>query len=157
MTHERGRIRREGMGGFLNPPTHPEHSYSVETDLRRRPENRGSMSLETAVTSEWLDVGTRAAAKRLLTSWERPPLESAEVQEWIHQVLGYFKGCYCGPQDGEDKWNASNVRIMPGADPVLNADIHNGVHLIRKYYPEFKPTAEHFARAYWGTKPEVKP
>jgi hypothetical protein len=24
---------------------------------------------------------------------------------------------------------------------------------IRDYYPEFTPTAEHFRRAYWGTKP----
>lgn len=51
MATESGRIKHGGMGEFLTPPTHPEHSFSVETELRRKPENRGSMSLSYAVKS----------------------------------------------------------------------------------------------------------
>jgi len=29
-----------------------------------------------------------------------------------------------------------------------HADQHAGIHLIRQYYPEFKPTAKHFSGAY---------
>lgn len=63
---EPGQIRTTGMGGFLNPPNHPEHSYSVEFDLWRRPENRGGMSLTCASTCEWLDDETKREAKELL-------------------------------------------------------------------------------------------
>lgn len=96
MKTEKGKIVKHGMGGFLCPPGHPMHEYSVETDLRRRPENRTSMSLEYAVESPMLDAATKAAAKALLAYWEgsKRPLKSAAVRDWIHQVLGYFKGCY---------------------------------------------------------------
>ncbi len=150
---EAGRIAASGMGGFLNPPTHPEHTHSVETDLRLRPENRGSMSLTAAIECEYLDDATRAAARTVLASWVRPALDSSEIQEWVKQVLGYFKGCFKG--EGPNQWNASELRIDNKIDPLLNADLHAGVRLIRKYYPEFTPTAEHFAAAYWGKKPEA--
>src|SRR5689334_15226519 len=38
----------------IYPPTHPEHTQSVEFDLKRRKENRGSMSLSAALECEWL-------------------------------------------------------------------------------------------------------
>lgn len=152
---EKGRIVLSGMGGFLNPPTHPEHTRSVETDLRRRPENRGSMSLSCAVDCKYLDDATRAAARTVLNSWQRPALDSAEVQDWIRQVLGYFRGCYRNPEKPESgQWDASDAIIDSKRDPLANANDHCGVHLIRKYYPEFTPTAEHFSGAYWGKKPE---
>jgi hypothetical protein len=151
MTTEKGRIKHSGMGGFLNPPTHPEHTMSVEIDLRRRPENRGGMSLSSAVESEWLADETRAEAARVLRHWQRPALDSPEVQQWIAQVLGYFANCYRNPaaKAGEE-WNASNLIIDRERDPVASADDHAGVNLIRKYYPEYAPSAEDFARAKWG-------
>ncbi len=42
-----------------------------------------------------------------------------------------------------------NADTKPGADWSK----HAGVHLIRRYYPEYEPRAEDFAAAYWGTKP----
>ena len=42
---ETGRIVHKGAGGFLNPPGHPTHTLSVETELNRRPEKRCRMSL----------------------------------------------------------------------------------------------------------------
>jgi hypothetical protein len=146
-----GKVVNRGAGGFLNPPTHPEHTKSIETDLRRRPENRGSMSLSYAATCEHTDPATRMRAKMALKAWVRPDINSQEVQEWIHQVLGYFSTMY---QKLEGSWNCDNLYSDKDLDPVLNANRHAGVHCIRKYYPEFVPTTEHFAKAYWGTKPE---
>lgn len=151
-TKERGRLRRSGMGGFLNPPGHPEHDWSIETDLRRRPENRGSMSLSAAVTAEYLDDATRADAKRMLDVWtaNRMPLESQEVQAWIRQVLGYFKGCYRNPEASAEQWHAGKLIIDRERNPMDAPEAHAGVNLIRRYYPEYVPTAEHFASAKWG-------
>ena len=152
---EKGKIVNKGMGGFLCPPGHPDHSYSMQTDLRRREWNRGSMSLSFAATCEWLDDATRQAAGVALVGWERPAIGSGRVQEWIGQVLGYFRGCYKGNPDlGEKAWEAGNLRMDQKVDPTLNVELHAGVHLIRRYYPEYVPTAEDFAGAYWGTKPE---
>lgn len=151
---ERGMFVPEGAGGFLNPPTHPEHTSCVETDLGRRRENRNHMSLSAAAECEWLDAATRAEARRRLAQWVPPPVDSPAVVDWIHQVLGYYNNCYRnGNVAPELQWHAGHVHIRPDADPVLNADNHAGVHLIRTYYPAFTPTADHFANAYWGTKP----
>ena len=141
--------RNSGMGGFLNPPTHPEHSISVESIKR----DDFCMSLSSAVESDWLSPYVRELARDILNAWVPPALESPAIQEWIAQVLGYFRGCYVGQdKQGNRSWNASDLRISQDADPVLGADLHAGVHLIRKYYPEFTPTPAHFAGAYWGTK-----
>ena len=142
-----------GAGGFLDPPTYPTHSISVETDLRRSPQNRGSMSLEYASTCEYIDEGTRAKAIRILTDWKRPALESDEIQDWILQVLGYFSGCYRADGPEFECWNVSNLRIIKGNhSPLPPVEEHAGVHLIRKFYPEFVPTTEHWNQAYWGNK-----
>jgi hypothetical protein len=155
MKKETGRIVNQGVGGFLCPPGHPMHKLSVETDLRRKPENRGWMSLEAAIDSEGLDDATRAAARTVLASWEKPALDTPEVQDWILQVLGYFRNCYnFGNPNIAENWWAANLSINAEVDPMLCANSHAGVHLIRKYYPEFAPTAEHFAGAYWGAKPD---
>ena len=154
---EKGKIVNKGMGGFLCPPGHPEHSYSVQTDLRRREWNRGSMSLSFAAKCEWLDPFTKADARSALRKWSdnRPAIDSAEVKDWIQQVLGYFRGCYKGNPDlGEKAWDAGNLRMDQKVDPMLNVELHAGVRLIRQYYPEYVPTAEDFAGAYWGKKSE---
>lgn len=148
------RIVSSGQGGFLDPPEYPTHTHHVQTDLRRRPENRGSMSLAYAAEdAPWLDPDTKRQAKALLDKWKsnRPALDSQKVQDWIHQVLGYFKNAYAKTFEGPQRWNVSNL-VYDDRDPVVNADLHAGVHLIRKYYPEFVPTQQDFARAYWGTR-----
>ncbi len=144
MTKEPGRIIREGMGGFLNPPTHPEHTFCVEVYLRRRPENRGSMSLSAALKCDWLNDFAKERVRAILDSWQPPELESPAIQDWIRNVLGYFRGCYKG-QEGVGEWHVQNMRMDQDADPMLNIDLHAGVNLIRKYYPAFTPEAKHFA------------
>jgi len=147
MTSKRdmGKIVNYGMGGFLNPPTHPEHTRAVQS-LHG---DTFFMSLSAAVESEWLDAGSRLAAKSLLDSWQSPAIESPEVQDWIRQVLGYFRGCYQG-ENGS--WHAGELKIVKKGELLPPVEQHAGVHLIRKYYPEFEPTAEQFEQAFWGTK-----
>ena len=157
-TTEKGRIVRGGMGGFLNPPTHPEHDWHVETELRRRPENRGGTSLRGAAESEWLDPATRAAARKMLRGWVPPPINSPEIADWIHQVLGYFRGMYRNDNAPRgQEWNAGTMHVDPDRDPLLNADAHAGVHLIREYYPDYMPSRADFGGAYWGTRPGHAP
>lgn len=144
---ENGRIVRSGMGGFLNPPTHPEHSVSVKTE-------NGGMSLQTAADCEWLSDSLRAQAKKWLDNWEsqKPSLDEDKIQDWIHQVLGYFVGCYQGdPSLGDESWYAGKLLINLRSNPMDNVDTHAGVHFIRKFYPDFIPTAAHFAKAKWGS------
>lgn len=156
--NEKGRIVNEGMGGFLCPPGHPMHHKSVETDLRRRPENRGRMCLTSAADCEWLDDATRSKARQILADWQPLPLDSPKVREWVLQVLGYFRGCYCrGNGLQPEDWHAVNLLIVgvtPGLEPSdVTPDKHAGVHLIRKYYSDFTATDAHFEQAYWGKKP----
>jgi len=153
-TKEKGRIVNPGMGGFLNPPTHPEHEWHVQTDLHRRPENRGGMSLTAATEATWLDSATRAEAKKLLKSWQPPPPNSPEIVDWRQQVLGYFRNMYRNPNAPKDEqWNASTMIVDRDRDPIANADDHAGVHFIRKFYPDYMPTEADFG-AYWGSRPE---
>jgi hypothetical protein len=153
MMKEQGRIvTGNGMGGFLCPPTHPMHTQHVETDLRRRPENRGRESLEYAVEDETLTNATRAAARTVLNSWKAPPLDSEEIRGWVLQVLGYFRGSY-NMTLTEEGWHCDKMTFDHELDPMDHIENHAGVHLIRKYYPDFTPTREDFEQAYWGTKP----
>lgn len=140
-----------GMGGFLNPPTHPEHTNSVEIDLDKRKENRGCMSLSAAVECEWLSDTTRAWAKELLDGWKKPNINSPEVKKWIRQVLGYFKNCYKGAGEEPECWHAGKLDIVPEDSLQLHPiDEHAGVHFIRQYYPEYVPTEQEFKEAKWG-------
>lgn len=139
-----------GCGGFLNPPSHPEHTASVET-LRHGVTPDGCMSLLSAVSADYLDEITRREARALLESWVRPALESPDVQAWIGQVLGYFRGCYRNPaKSGAEQWHASHV-LIDNREPLANALDHCGVRCIRSFYPEYMPTADDFARAQWGS------
>ena len=147
-----GRIVAEGMGGFLSPPTHPAHSFGVETDLRRKPENRGGMSLEHAAKCTYLNEKVRGRALQHLNQWKASDIDSPEIQDWVHQILGYFRNCYKGPQGDETAWHATNLRMNPDTTPNLNVDLHAGVHHIRKFYPGFTPTIENWANAYWGKR-----
>jgi hypothetical protein len=152
MQTQKGRIASGGCGGFLNPPSHPEHSLHVETSLRRRPENRDILSLSYAAKCQWLDRETRHAVRCRLNSWKRsrPSIEDPDIQDWIMHVLGYFRGCYVG---GSGSRNADDLLISRTLDPMENADKHAGVLFVRDFYPDFVPTPAHFAGAYWGSKP----
>lgn len=146
------RIVRSEMGGFLNPPTHPEHYYSVRGEC-------GCTSLSAAVDSEYVDETTRAKAKQLLDDWRPPALDSPKVKDWIYRVLGYYKGIYKGDGPEPECWNASNLKSLrtnPGDLDSFDDESNAGVHHIRRFYPEYAPTASEFEHAYWGNS-KVKP
>lgn len=143
---DKGKVVNNGMGGFLNPPTHPEHDWSVESVKY----DDFSMSLSCAVDCEYLDPETKAKARRLLKSWKRLPLKDEKIQDWVYNIMGYFKTCYQG-KDGS--WNAGELQIDSKRDPIKSQNTHAGVHFIRKFYPRFKLKQSHLDNAYWGTKP----
>lgn len=154
------RVSREaaGSGSFLDPPTYPTHGLGILLDTNRKPENRGWCSLTVVLEHEdeygWISPETRAEARRILEAWEAPPIESEPIRDWIHQVLGYFRACYKGPDGPRGPWAAEALEIDHERDPVAHADDHAGVHLIRRFYPDYVPTTADFERAYWGSKPE---
>ena len=145
------RIVSGGMGCFLNPPGHPEHSYHVETYADwwhyQRSEPDGLMSLTTALLSEYISGGMQRRIDRILTGWEasKPALDAPECREWIRRVMRHFATCYRGDESlGQMAWYAGNVRIRHDWDPMVHTDEHCGVHLIRKYYPEYMPVWQDF-------------
>jgi len=155
---EHGKIVNSGMGGFLNPPTHPEHRLSVQSKKK----NSFSMSLSAAIDCRYLDDATKQEAKDILDNWKKLPLNDITVQDWIHHVLGYFKNCFS--PDGVDR-NANNCLIWIEKDAKnygskwcnfeRNYNNHLGVMLIRKYYPEYEINENDFENAYWGKRKDV--
>lgn len=165
---ERWRLRHEGAGGFLNPPGHPEHSFSIETE-------GGCASLQYVVDNpSHFPAGAVGAARSKLSAWEAGEPDG----DWVAQVLGYFRNCY-RPTDGSsgasDLIIPNNLRIstleeLDGltvieakdteddvyhVDPMQNVDRHAGVAYIRKFYPGFVPTQDDFDRARWGRKTDA--
>lgn len=131
---------KQGAGGFLNPPTHPEHTMSVQGK---------DMSCSLTYAAENLESPLKEQCQFILDNWVPLSLEDPAIQIWIRQVLGYFKDCYQGRGNEETSWYAGNLHIE-ARDPMVNQDLHAGVHFIRKYYPEFEPTEIHFIEAKWG-------
>lgn len=140
-----------GIGGFLHPPGHPEHSLHVETDRNRWRCNRGAMSLSFSLGVDYINPSVQKQVEEILTGWEnnKPSIDDDEVQDWICHVLGYFKNCYISANGSR---SAQDLIIDSECNPMVNkatTDLHAGVAFIRDYYPEFIPTEKHFANAYW--------
>lgn len=140
-------------GCFLEPPNHPSYKWEVS-------DRDCLMSVQSVLENpKQFDNDTVERVKQLMSSWEKLPIDHPEVQTWIHEVLGYFKNCYVNQVmhyvNKDDKaWNASHLYIL-NIDPLFPhnmVDEHAGVHLIRKYYPDFTPTEQDFKLAYWGQK-----
>jgi len=137
-----GRIISEGMGGFLKPPTHPELSFSVKSCYG----DTFGLSLTGATQSNWLDDECKAKAQKLLDNWIPLSIDDPGIKDWILQVMGYFRHCY---NEG-DGWNANKLAIYPDINPIVNQNLHAGVHYIREYYPNFILTEDIVDNAYWG-------
>lgn len=86
------RLINTGMGGYLNPPNHPEHNWSVQTDLHKKRENRGSMRLSYTLTEEWLSIEQKQMIKDKLAEWDKLPLTHKLVKEWISKCKKHFAG-----------------------------------------------------------------
>lgn len=124
----------QGAGGFLNPPGHPEHTISVETNLQCRPDNRGSMSLSYAAACEYIPAEVREQAARILQEWQPFALADRAVDLWLRRAFTYFHSCYRGSGEGPEAWHAGNLEITNESRPI---ELSAAVHLIRQYYPQF--------------------
>jgi len=136
-----------GCGGFLNPPTHPEHTKSVVTDLNRRPQNRGFCNLSYAIGCEWVNPAVRKQAAQILADWQPLPIDSEPVVTWRRKVLGYFRSCYVRPYSSR---NVSDLLIDSKRNPLAFAHQHAGVQFIRTFYPAYHPSKADFTLAKWG-------
>lgn len=144
-----GRIAAGGMGGFLNPPGHPEHDWHVEG---YRGDCASLSSCVNSTASDWSErVRKQAAAK--LADWVKLPLSSPAVDDWVRQVLGYFRGCYVGA-DGNRIADKLHMFAHPPGTELANAATHAGVLFILDFYPDYLPQQADFDSAYWGTRPE---
>lgn len=85
------KVTSGGMGSWLCPPGHPSHEFSVETDLGRKKENRGSMNIEYALTQSYIHPETRKDIEKLLSDYTPPVIGSSEFNYWAEDVMRYFK------------------------------------------------------------------
>jgi hypothetical protein len=129
------------MGSFLYPPEHAHYNWHVGSKYA----DTFFMSLESAAESDWLDPETKDRAKTILDGYSPPNINAPHVQQWIGEVLRHLRHCYEGEASlGEERWSAGNLRIDHVAKQVENQDTHAGIHWIRKWYPDFVATEEHF-------------
>ena len=137
------------MGNFLCPPTYPTHFFHVETDRNRRKENRGGVSLESAKDYSWIHESARVEAYKLLRDWQRPAIDSEEIEDWIVEVLRYFKNCYLSSkQVASGKRNVSDLICNSEFNPYAYKDIQAGTAFIQRYYPDFVCTNRLIAIAH---------
>lgn len=94
--YEQAIITNSGMGGAFCPPNHPMHNHSVETDLNRKKEDRGAMSLEYALTQEYINPTLKSKIETMLGAYVPPPIDT--VGDWLTSCMRHF-----GPNDGI-KW-----------------------------------------------------
>lgn len=107
-----------GSGCFGDPPDFPTYFYGVVTDLRRRPDNRGSMSLDYAASAEasWVSDETKQQAKQLIADWYatgRLPETHERVQLWQAHTYQHFASCYAHPTEpDESKRPGSRLTVI---------------------------------------------
>lgn len=104
------RLTKGSTGSALCPPEHPSHSYSVETDLKRKEENRGSMNIEYALEQDYVSGQTKAQIEKLLNEWEliKPKFGTEPFNSWVNDVMIHFRGLES-----------------------------QGIDFIKKYYPDY--------------------
>lgn len=137
-------ISDTGMGGFLDPPGYPTHTHSVYGSLNGRRVD-DMMCLSSAAEAEYIPEDIRSKAQALLDGWQPPALESPEVQSWITQVMAHLASMYRAVDVPEPEcWHGWRMRVIrvdplsPEAPPISE---HAGVHLIRRFYPQWSPAS----------------
>ncbi len=142
-----GKIVDEGMGGFLNPPGHPEHRYSVHSVYG----DTFSVCLSAAAyESDWLNCETVGRARGMLKKWDKNKscLDVDDIQSWVYSVMGYFKNSY-SPKN-KDGSVLPNYLIKKNWNPFVHQKRYLGVLHIQEYYPDFKLNQTHLDNAKWG-------
>jgi hypothetical protein len=82
-----------GMGNFLCPPGHPNHTYIVRSGCGT---NASCYAVDYAITAPGIPDGIREQARQLIAD---APITTPE--EWVHEVYAYFRYNYS--PDGTDR------------------------------------------------------
>lgn len=148
----------DGMGGFLNPPNHPEHDYSI-IECRGGHEV-GSMSLSYASTCEYLPGAVRGTAKGILKRWNSQEPDPA----WLDSVYNYFRHGYSIDGIRNNVNDKDNIifygKFWNNAEQEQNADpTHSLAYLyVKEFYPNHAPDLDRLAHncngGSWSTEPK---
>jgi hypothetical protein len=141
-----------GQGGFLAPPGHASHSLRVE-EYRgsRSSESESSLSVDSALTEEWVPSALKVAICKAMAQYEAQCTE-----DWVQSIYSYFGNCYS--PDGVNR-NVSDCLIVKaneggfgyvtgpfGADGWLEslppAEHHLGYLYVKQYFPEHTPRTD---------------
>jgi hypothetical protein len=131
------RIMRDGRGsgGFLCPPGHPNHEYTLYGWSSQAKASRSGLdgaaligSIESAASDSECPGSVKDQAARILAN---APLACSEA--WIRNVYGYFRNSYA-PAD-RDRNVSRSVRNGPHG-------LHLGYLKVRDYFPDHAPRAD---------------
>ena len=146
-----------GMGGFLNPPSHPEHTYSIQEF--RGGHECGSYSLSAAASEMYLPAQVRGTAKGVLKRWKAGTPDSA----WVHSVYNYFRHCYSKDGVSTNVNNGSTITFGKfWGNAEQEADMppthHLGYLYVKSFYPDHEPDLNLIANdgplGSWSTTPK---
>lgn len=156
----------QGMGGFLCPPGHPNHFYSVHgySGGRVKPVSGPDImaGLDLLIQDEYGDVppAIKADAKLIM---DDAKLKCSEL--WLRSVYGYFRNSYSPDgvnrnvsdaistgkfycQCGQEFWGATGLDYhlehgpitggphYEAAKPLPPAEHHLGYLCVREYFPD---------------------
>jgi len=132
---------RESVGGFMCPPGHPNHTYSVHSYPSARARNAdGYYSLDSILDADWVPARVRAQAQRIMDAAE---LVCSEL--WVRHVYGYFRNMYLSETGSRD---VSDLVTDPAN--ALPAGRHAAVALVRQYFPDHQPRVDLIADPRYG-------
>lgn len=127
-----------GMGGFLNPPGHPEHAYSI-VECRGGHEV-GSYSLSSAAKESYLPARVKGTARGVLKRWN----PGVPDESWLASVYNYFRHCYS--RDGIGRNINNNETVTYGKfwgnaelEQYENPAHHLGYLHVKSFYPDHTP------------------
>lgn len=132
----------EGMGGFLNPPNHPEHDYSIIECWGGQ--EVGSMPLSYASTCDYLPGAVRGTAKGILKRWNPQEPDPA----WLDSVYNYFRHCYSIDGINRDTSHCITYgKFWGNAEQEQNDDpTHSLAYLhVKEFYPNHTPDLDRLA------------
>ena len=114
---EKYKLVSGGMGGFLCPPGHPNHSYEVTEG------HRGSMSVEYAA-----EQGHPEAIK-MMAAYKPAGLPDPA---WVKQVKTHFHTCWKGEGTTEPQSPGWKGAVRP------EGALDYATFYIRRWYPDFE-------------------
>lgn len=121
-----------GMGSFLCPPGHPNHTRHVMEKAGNHREV-GSMAIDSATRYDYLPEAIRDRAQRLIDN-----ATMVESDLWVRSVYGYFRNMWTA--DGRMWERADNLNV--GRPDGAPDDWHAAPLYIRQYFPDHAVRAD---------------